>query len=97
MYRVYDCCAAEREQAPSPQGAAFDLRLQGRVSLQFQTVQRPTHRQLAEHDELRDAQYRIALRPLQKPRTVTGDHLGRGERLAGIGRSSSMSMSGATV
>ena len=86
MYRVYDCCAAEREQAPSPQGAAFDLRLQGRVSLQFQTVQRPTHRQFTKHDELRDAQYRIALRPLQKSGAVTGDHLGRGKGLAGIGQ-----------
>ena len=54
--------------------------------LRIEIIQRPIHRQLAQHDDLRNAQQRIAMRALQKPRKVTGHDAGRGQGFAGVGQ-----------
>src|SRR5690349_14251572 len=45
--------------------------------LRIEIIQRLIHRQFAQHDDLRNAQQRIAMRALQKPRKVTGHDAGR--------------------
>ncbi len=76
-------CALEREQAPSPQPL---VSLRGCVSLQLQIIQHPIHRQLPEHDQLRNPQQHMPLRRVEHPREIIGHDLGRGQRFAGIGQ-----------
>ncbi|MNF94450.1 hypothetical protein D3C84_771610 [compost metagenome] len=67
-----------------PQG--YSLLAVTRLALRIEIIQRAIHRQLAQHDDLRNAQQRIAMRTLQKPRKVTGHDAGRGQGFAGVGQ-----------
>ncbi|MNK46887.1 hypothetical protein D3C87_656820 [compost metagenome] len=67
-----------------PQG--YSLLAVTRLALRIEIIQRPIHRQLAQHDDLRNPQQRIAMRALQKPRKVTGHDAGRSQGFAGVGQ-----------
>lgn len=51
---------------------------------QLQIIQSPIHRQLPEHDQLRDTQQRPTLRRRQKTGDVLRESLSRSERFTGI-------------
>jgi hypothetical protein len=59
--RFYDCCAAEREQAPSPQKRLTPVEL----CRWNQVIQHPVHRQFTQHDGLLNAQHGVAMRAFQ--------------------------------
>ena len=52
--------------------------------VRIEIIQRLIHRQLTEHDDLRDAQHRAASRTFQQAGEITGHDLGRGQRLSEI-------------
>jgi len=54
--------------------------------LRVEVIQRPIHRQLTQHDDLRNPQQRVAMRAFQKSRKVTGHDAGRCQGFARVGQ-----------
>ena len=62
------------------------IELKRRLSLQLQIIQRPIHRQLPQHDQLRNPQQHMSMRAVHQTGEVGGHGFGRGQGFAGVGQ-----------
>ena len=69
-----------------PAGRFINTESGNRISRHLKGIQHPIHRQLTEHNQLRNPRQHMPMRAVHQPGEVIGHDLGRGQGFAGVGQ-----------